>query len=145
MPLTRLAKLFADNLVHTSPQVIADHPGWLFAQRCETWWQGHLDEDPVSVLLVYRSPRVKDTSRLYRPVSNLILGANKVEYIAQGTRFDPTMIHCDKGTEWTVLRMTQADQFPKDPIDMSEVGKLLSVAVDGALNDTIGKGRMAPA
>ncbi|ASZ75414.1 hypothetical protein PBI_JOSHKAYV_75 [Mycobacterium phage JoshKayV] len=112
MALTRLVNLFPE-VVHTPVQTIVDEPGWLYAQTCNTWWKGWEHLDPVSILLVYRSPLVKDTGKMYRPVSNLILAANRFEVYGRGSREEPNWMG-ERG-EFMVAKMTQADAFPVDP------------------------------
>ncbi|ARQ94603.1 hypothetical protein SEA_JOURNEY13_64 [Mycobacterium phage Journey13] len=138
MLLTHIVKNFPE-IVHSDPEVVSYRPGWLFAQKCEAWWIGDPEADPVSVMLIYRSPRVKDASRIYRPVADLILSANKVEFIAKGRRReDPDlMVHGDRGCEYIVARMTQADEFPGGPLNMKEVRTMIDAAVEGALSNSL--------
>ncbi|AMW64151.1 hypothetical protein SEA_EVILGENIUS_74 [Mycobacterium phage EvilGenius] len=117
MALTRLVNLFPE-VVHTPVRTIVDEPGWLYAQTCETWWKGSEHLDPVSILLVYRSPLVTDTGKMYRPVSNLILAANRFDAYGRGSREDPGWMG-ERG-EFLVARMTQADAFPVEPRTVTE-------------------------
>ncbi|QTF81496.1 hypothetical protein SEA_TARSUSIV_72 [Mycobacterium phage TarsusIV] len=135
MALTRLARLFPE-VVHSPVTQVEDEPGWLYAQSCETWWKGSEHLAPVTVLLVYRSALVDDTCRLYRPVSDLICGANKLEIIGKGTQFDPNMM--GESGEFLFARMTQEDQFAEGPLDMSEVRSICADRVGSLLT-----GRMA--
>lgn len=132
MALTHIAKLFPE-VIRSDVTTIVDIPGWLYAQSCETWWTGSLDADPVTVLLVYRSPLVKATKTIYRPVTDMILAANRFEVIGDGSRMDENMIHGDKGARFLVARMTQADAFPKGPLDMDDVRQIMTVAAADAL------------
>ncbi|ASR86172.1 hypothetical protein SEA_BOBSWAGET_67 [Mycobacterium phage BobSwaget] len=135
MALTRIATYFPE-VVHDPVITHVDEPGWLYAQSCETWWKGSLDEEPVTALLVYRSPLVTDTSRLYAPISEKLLDAKRIEVIGSGSRFDPNMMG-ERG-EFLVARMThQADDFPPGPLDMDEVRNILQVAVSTALNQVM--------
>ncbi|ABE67398.1 hypothetical protein PBI_CHE12_79 [Mycobacterium phage Che12] len=136
MPLKRIASCFPE-VVHTPPVTIVDRQGWLMAQRCDAWWRDELDEDPVTLLLVYRSPLVTPHKRMYKPVADLILAANRFEVISQGTRHDDNMIHGDKGAEYFYARMTDAAEFPKGPYDLREVIDVIDEAVHGALSQTM--------
>ncbi|AIW02966.1 hypothetical protein KIY87_gp29 [Mycobacterium phage Malec] len=130
MALTRIAAYFPE-VVHSDPVTLVDEPGWLYAQTAETWWKGSLDADPVTVLLVYRSPLVTDTCRLYRPVADAICGMKTVEVIGQGVRPNKAWMG-DRG-EFLVARMTQNDAFPPGPLDMNEVRKIMVEAVGEAV------------
>ncbi|QLF82820.1 hypothetical protein KIY84_gp75 [Mycobacterium phage Georgie2] len=136
MALTQLVNLFPE-VVHGPVQTIVDEPGWLFAQTCDTWWKGSEHLDPVSILLVYRSPLVKDTGKMYRPVSNLILAANRFEVYGRGTREDPNWLG-ERG-EFMVAKMTQADAFPVDPrtLTVEEVRSRIMTAVGDLLTKTM--------
>ncbi|ATW60207.1 hypothetical protein SEA_PH8S_79 [Mycobacterium phage Ph8s] len=136
MPLNRIARHFPE-VVHTAPETIVDRPGWLMAQRCNAWWRDQLDAEPVTLLLVYRSPLVTPHKRMYRPVAEAILAANKFQVLSQGTRRDDNMIHGDKGAEFFYARMTNADEFPNDPFDVGSVADVLAEAVDGALSQAM--------
>ncbi|QGJ89776.1 hypothetical protein SEA_SUPERCHUNK_77 [Mycobacterium phage Superchunk] len=132
MPLKRIARLFPE-VVHTATTTLVDRPGWLLAQRCEAWWRDDLEADPVSVLFVYRSPLVTQHKRMYRPVSELILAANRFEVLANGTRQDSKMMHGDKGAEFLLARMTQANEFPPGPLDFGSLKDMIAEAIEGAL------------
>uniref|UniRef100_A0AAU8GR15 Tail terminator n=1 Tax=Mycobacterium phage BabyBack TaxID=3158877 RepID=A0AAU8GR15_9CAUD len=130
MALTRIAALFPE--VVTSPvQTIGDEPGWLFAQTCETWWKGAEDVDPVTILLVYRSPLVTDTSRLYGPIADMHLSFNRCEIIGSGERFDPHMMG-ERG-QFMVARMTHADRFQPGPLDMDQAREIICRAASAVL------------
>ncbi|AGR46490.1 hypothetical protein ODIN_76 [Mycobacterium phage Odin] len=132
MPLRRITRLFPE-AVHTATTTLVDRPGWLLAQRCEGWWRDDLDTEPVSVLFVYRSPLVTPHKRIFRPVSELILAANRFEVLANGTRQDRNMMHGDKGAEFLLARMTQADEFPQSPLDLGVIKDMIAEAIEGAL------------
>ncbi|ASZ75239.1 hypothetical protein PBI_MISSWHITE_73 [Mycobacterium phage MissWhite] len=135
--------MFKEDAVFGPVSPLIHRPGWLFAQTCQSWWADRMDELPVCNLLVYKSPLVTCHKQMYQPIKDLILGANRFEVVAQGTRIDDNMIHGDKGAEWFFARMTDADDFPAGPVDMGDVRKMISTAVDGALTDSIGKGMAA--
>ncbi|AHJ86436.1 hypothetical protein 40AC_73 [Mycobacterium phage 40AC] len=132
MPLTHVARLFPE-IVHTEPKVLVHERGWLYAQTCQTWWADSPEADPVDILLVYKSPRVKATRAMYKPVADMLLGANRLEVIGQGKRFDTNMIHGDKGADYLVTRMTQANEFPGGGLDMDLVREKISAAVHDVL------------
>ncbi|WXX09780.1 hypothetical protein [Mycobacterium phage MS619] len=134
MALTQLVDLFPE-VVHTPVRTIVDEPGWLYAQVCDTWWKGSEHLDPVSVLLVYRSPLIKDTGKMYRPVSNLILAANRFEVYGRGSRKEPNWMG-ERG-EFLVAKMTQADAFPVAPrtLTVEEVRDRIMSAVSGLLDE----------
>ncbi|QFG04647.1 hypothetical protein PBI_KEZIACHARLES14_73 [Mycobacterium phage Keziacharles14] len=131
MPLTRLHEMF-ENIAHTTPEVLVDDPGWLFAQRCESRWCGAgFDTDPVTALLVYRSTMVKDTSEMYAPVAEILLGAARVELLGQGFIEDSQMM---KGRgEWMVLRTTHMPSFPEGPVSYEELVEVITAATEAAL------------
>ncbi|ASJ79759.1 hypothetical protein KIY83_gp73 [Mycobacterium phage Fameo] len=136
MALKQLVNLFPE-VVHGPVRTIVDEPGWLYAQTCDTWWKGWEHLDPVSILLVYRSPLVTDTGKMYRPVSNLILAANRFEVYGRGSREDLNWMG-ERG-EFLVAKMTQADAFPVDPrtVTVEEVRSRIMTAVGDLLNKTM--------
>ncbi|ATN87074.1 hypothetical protein KIY79_gp76 [Mycobacterium phage Anselm] len=136
MALKQLVNLFPE-VVHGPVRTIVDEPGWLFAQTCDTWWKGWEHLDPVSILLVYRSPLVTDTGKMYRPVSNLILEANRFEVYGRGSRED--LCWMGERGEFMVAKMTQADAFPVDPrtVTVEEVRGRIMAAVGDLLNETM--------
>ncbi|QXO13351.1 hypothetical protein SEA_TROOPER_74 [Mycobacterium phage Trooper] len=136
MALKQLVNLFPE-VVHGPVRTIVDEPGWLYAQTCDTWWKGWEHLDPVSILLVYRSPLVTDTGKMYRPVSNLILEANRFEVYGRGSREDHHWMG-ERG-EFMVAKMTQADAFPVDPrtVTVEEVRSRIMAAVGDLLNKTM--------
>lgn len=110
MPLARLIQAFT-GCSYTTPTVFADRPGWLWASKSDVW----MDDDPsqiATVSLVYRSPLVKDTKPLYRPVADLLLKADRVDLLAEGELEDEHMIH-GRGL-WFVSRLTPFD-FVESP------------------------------
>ncbi|AKF14241.1 hypothetical protein SEA_LUCHADOR_77 [Mycobacterium phage Luchador] len=73
MPLAKIGRLFPD-LAQSEPEVITYEHGFIWAQKCEVWFPDR-PEDPCTILLVYRSIQVRDTSQLYRDVAQTILEA----------------------------------------------------------------------
>ncbi|QFP95553.1 hypothetical protein SEA_GAUGELDP_70 [Mycobacterium phage GaugeLDP] len=130
MALTRIAALFPE-VVTADIKTIEDQPGWLYAQTCKTWWKRSLDVDPVTILLVYRSPLVTETSRLYRPIAEQILAANRVEVIGTGSHFNPEFMG-ERG-EFMIARTTQAEAFPPGPLDMAEARAVVARAASAVL------------
>ncbi|QBP30551.1 hypothetical protein SEA_CHARM_70 [Mycobacterium phage Charm] len=131
MPLTRLHMMF-DQIAHDTPEVLVDDPGWLFAQRCESRWSGvGFDTEPVTALLVYRSVMVKDTSEMYEPVAEMLLGAAKVELLGQGFIEDRQMMR-GRG-EWLVIRTTNMDAFPEGPYSLEQLRETITAATEAAL------------
>ncbi|QFG11589.1 hypothetical protein PBI_BOGOSYJAY_76 [Mycobacterium phage BogosyJay] len=131
MPLTRLHAMF-ECISHDTPEVLVDDPGWLFAQRCESrWCGGGFDTDPVTAVLVYRSTMVKDTSEMYAPVAEILLGAARVELLGRGTIEDSQMM---KGRgEWMVLRTTHMPSFPEGPYSLELIRETIQAATEAAL------------
>ncbi|AGS82755.1 hypothetical protein ANNAL29_74 [Mycobacterium phage AnnaL29] len=132
MALSRITAVLPE-VVSTPPETIACEPNWLYAQKCEVWWRGSEYLDPVTVLLTYRSPLVKCTSKMYRPVSNLILAANKFDVLCSGDHPNPDWWG-ERG-EFMVARLTQADAFPEGPID--EIRQALAEATGMALKEVL--------
>ncbi|AWH13592.1 hypothetical protein SEA_AGAPE74_76 [Mycobacterium phage Agape74] len=114
-----------------------DEPGWLYAQTCDTWWLGAEHLAPVSILLVYRSPLVNDTGKMYRPISNMILAANRFEVYGRGSREEPNWMG-ERG-EFMVAKMTQADAFPVDPrsLTVEDVRNRIMTAVGDLLKEKV--------
>ncbi|AYD87099.1 hypothetical protein SEA_NICOLETERA_72 [Mycobacterium phage NicoleTera] len=134
MSLSHIATLFPE-VVHTPVETIAYEPNWIYAQKCETWWRGSEDLDPVTVLLVYRSPLVKETGKMYRPVSELILPANKFEIIAEGSQANPSW--WGERAEFMAARMTQASRFADGPLDMASARKIIEAVSAETLSLTL--------
>ncbi|QGJ90971.1 hypothetical protein SEA_BIANCATRI92_73 [Mycobacterium phage BiancaTri92] len=134
MALTRIASLFPE-VVHTPVETIANEPGWIYAQKCEAWWKGQEHLDPTTILLVYRSPLVKDTGKMFRPISKLILAANRFEVIGSGIREDEHWM--GEHGKFLVARMTQASELPVGPLDMAQVYKTISIAADEILGQVM--------
>ncbi|AHJ86687.1 hypothetical protein CRB1_76 [Mycobacterium phage CRB1] len=134
MALSHIATLFPE-VVHTPVQTLVNDPEFMYAQRCETWWQGQEHLDPVTVLLVYRSPLVKDTGKFYRPISKMILEAGKFEVIGSGNRVDKNLWG-ERG-DFMVARLTQASEFPGGPLDKGQIQQIMSEAVADALGKVL--------
>ncbi|UJD21003.1 hypothetical protein SEA_HARRYHOUDINI_75 [Mycobacterium phage HarryHoudini] len=133
MALSRLTELFPE-VVSSPVRTIVNEPGWLYAQTCDTWWRGAEHLDPVSILLVYRSPLVKDTGKMYRPISNMILAANRFELFGKGSREDLNWMG-ERG-EFMVAKMTQADSFPHPRrLSVEEVQERIMTAVGNVLKE----------
>ncbi|QJD50279.1 hypothetical protein SEA_IWOKEUPLIKEDIS_76 [Mycobacterium phage Iwokeuplikedis] len=133
MALTRLTELFPE-VVSSPVRTIVNEPGWLYAQTCDTWWRGSEHLAPVSILLVYRSPLVKETGKMYRPISNMILAANRCELIGSGSKEDLHWMG-DRG-EFMVAKMTQADSFPHPRrLSVEEVRTRIMTAVGEVLKE----------
>ncbi|QGH80636.1 hypothetical protein SEA_RAHALELUJAH_76 [Mycobacterium phage Rahalelujah] len=131
MPLTRLHSMF-DQIAHSRPEILVDDPSWLFAQRCESRWSGvGLETDPVTALLVYRSVMVRDTSEMYAPVANVLLGAARVEVLGQGFIDDDQMMR-GRG-EWLVIRTTDMPSFPEGPYTLDQIRVTIAAATEAAL------------
>lgn len=114
---------------------MVNDPEFMYAQRCETWWQGQEHLDPVTVLLVYRSPLVKDTGKFYRPISKLILEAGKFEVIGSGSHCNPN--YWGNCGDFMVARLTQASEFPKGPLDRNQILQTMSQAAAEALGKVL--------
>ncbi|QNJ57022.1 hypothetical protein SEA_DELORIS_74 [Mycobacterium phage Deloris] len=134
MALSHIATLFPE-VVHTPVQTIVNDPEFMYAQRCETWWEGGLEEVPVTVLLVYRSPLVKDTGKFYRPISKMILEANQFEVIGSGSHVNPK--YWGNRGEFMVARLTQASEFPWGPLNADQIRKIMSHAAAEALGKVL--------
>ncbi|AMS01062.1 hypothetical protein SEA_ARCHERNM_68 [Mycobacterium phage ArcherNM] len=134
MALSRITALFPE-VVSNPVETIVLEPLWLYAQKCEVWWQGLEHLDPVTILLTYRSPLVKDTSKMYRPVSKLILESKRFEVISAGSQVDSTWWG-EKG-EFMVARMTQASEFPGGPLDMTQVRDTINQNASAALSQVL--------
>ncbi|BBC43896.1 hypothetical protein [Mycobacterium phage GS4E] len=134
MALSHIATVFPE-VVHTPVETLVNDPEFMYAQRCETWWQGQEHLDPVTVLLVYRSPLVKDTGKFYRPISKMILEAGKFEVIGSGSHCNPK--YWGNCGEFMVARLTQEDAFPGGPLEMDEVRKIMSQAAAEALGKVL--------
>ncbi|AMS00972.1 hypothetical protein SEA_LOSER_76 [Mycobacterium phage Loser] len=132
MALSRITAVLPE-VVSTPVETIACESNWLYAQKCEAWWRGFEHLDPVTVLLVYRSPLVKCTSKMYRPVSNLILAAKRFDVLCSGTHHNPDW--WGETGQFTVARLTQADAFPEGPID--EIRQVLAEATGMALKEVL--------
>lgn len=133
MALSRITALFPD--VDRSPvTTVEDEPGWLYAQTCEAWWRGSPDQK-VGLVLVYRSPLVTDTSRLYRPIADKLLAANKIEVVASGTQFDEKMMG-EKGM-WFYARTTQADALPEPRLPKTEIQETIAKAMSCVLGEVL--------
>lgn len=132
MPLARLHKAYAEVTQYTEPEVLVSDPGWLFAQKCEARWL--LDgayTDPVTLLLVYRSVMVRDSSRMYAPVADHILKARRVEVFSRGFLEDLGMMR-GRG-EYFVARMTDQPEFPKARISTESEWEEVASAVGAAV------------
>ncbi|QDP44654.1 hypothetical protein SEA_NOTHINGSPECIAL_70 [Mycobacterium phage NothingSpecial] len=130
VPLTHLAKNFA-GVVISEPQTVVHRPGWLFAQRCESW----MDDAPsetCTTLLVYRSPLVTCTKPMYRPVAELILGADRMDVLGHGFLDDESMMH---GTgEFLVARLYDEHVvFPPSAPSVGEMRAVIEEALTGGL------------
>ncbi|AFV51204.1 hypothetical protein ST20ES_76 [Mycobacterium phage 20ES] len=130
MALSHIATLFPE-VVHTPVQTMVNDPEFMYAQRCETWWKGQEHLDPVTVLLVYRSPLVKDTGKFYRPVAKMICESNQFEVIGSGSHCNPK--YWGNRGEFMVARLTQQDAFPGGPLDKGEIQRIMSEAAAEAL------------
>ncbi|ASR86714.1 hypothetical protein SEA_ET2BRUTUS_76 [Mycobacterium phage Et2Brutus] len=93
MPLVRLSRMFPD--VETAAQeLIVSKPGWLFAWRQKAWLRGIGDpNDASTTLLVYKSPLVTETKRMYRPILEEIMAAEHMDVMGQGVIQDEDMMH----------------------------------------------------
>jgi hypothetical protein len=101
MPLTHLVRQF-EGCSHSETVTVVNRPGWLWSSKCEVW----MDDDPsqiCTILAVYKSPLLKPTKAMYRPVANLILNAGHTDMLAEGSREDERMIH-GRG-EWYITRL----------------------------------------
>ncbi|AHG24296.1 hypothetical protein KIY80_gp72 [Mycobacterium phage Benvolio] len=134
MALSHIATLFPE-VVHTPVETLVNDPEFIYAQRCETWWRGKEHLAPVTVLLVYRSPLVKDTGKFYRPISKMILESNRFEVIGSGSRVDKN--YWGNRGDFMVAKMTQASEFPGGPLDNDEMQRILSVATAEALGKVL--------
>ncbi|QBJ00258.1 hypothetical protein SEA_PHARAOH_70 [Mycobacterium phage Pharaoh] len=93
MPLTLIGDMLP-GVIFSTPEVVADKPGWLRADRCRFWNA----EDPTQagqMLLICRSPLVKQTSRMYDPVRQVILDAaeHHIDVLAEGSEENPLFMH----------------------------------------------------
>ncbi|AEL17886.1 hypothetical protein TRIXIE_74 [Mycobacterium phage Trixie] len=130
MALSRIARFFPEAI--TSPvETLVNEPGWLYAQKCEVWWRGQEHLPPSTVLITYRSPLVKVTGKMYRPVADLILSANKFEVVGSGEREDRSWWG-EKG-EFLFARMTHAEEFSSGPLDGLQIREKLMAATAEAL------------
>ncbi|ASR86525.1 hypothetical protein SEA_CHANGELING_73 [Mycobacterium phage Changeling] len=134
MALSRITALFPE-VVSNPVETIVLEPLWLYAQKCEVWWRGFEHLDPVTVLMTYRSPLVKDTSKMYRPISKMILESKRFEVITAGSQVDSTW--WGEAGEFMVARMTQASEFPGGPLDMRECGKIIAAHASAALSQVL--------
>ncbi|ADB93766.1 hypothetical protein REDROCK_73 [Mycobacterium phage RedRock] len=132
MALSRITAVLPE-VVSTPPETIAAEPNWLYAQKCEVWWRGSEHLDPVTVLLTYRSPLVKCTSKMYRPISKLILAANRFDVLCSGTHPNPDW--WGETGQFMVARLTHADAFPEGPIE--EIRAELAKATNTALKEVL--------
>lgn len=128
MPLSHLKNMF-EGVRFSDPEVVAYRPGFLFAQRISVWERD--DIPPVTALLVARSPLVKDTKKIYRPVSDLILGSKMVDVLDSRRIVDSATVfgHAD----CMVLRL--ADHPPLGPYSIEDIKTTIKRGIDRYLED----------
>ncbi|QZD98730.1 hypothetical protein SEA_LOOPER_82 [Gordonia phage Looper] len=91
MPLSHLLPSSMPGLeVLDLPSVLVHKQHWLFAQSCTV---ESCSQDSVEILLVYRSPLVKDTGKLYAPVADRILRAEAKTSLFHGVLEAEKMMH----------------------------------------------------
>lgn len=105
MPLTHLVEALP-GLQHSEIKEVVHRPGWLLAQSCSLWHgEPKSDTDIAELLLVYRSPLVTDTKKMYAPVLDRILRAEVLDVLFATELEDEAMMH---GTgELTIFRFSK--------------------------------------
>lgn len=124
--LTELSS-FLPGLEQTEITTVVDEPCWLTAWTCEVWPSG--DRSRVSAyLMVYRSVLVKDTSSMYEPVADLLLGAERAEVLRTADCDDESMMFGQ--SEALLIRLSRHGANP--PYTAAEV-KLIIDALEKEL------------
>lgn len=90
--MNRVLGDYFPGLVQSDQRTLVSKPGWLEAWCCEGWFAGD-ERQKATFLVSYRSPLVSETSRLFKPVADLMLGADHVEVIRAGRHEDSKMMH----------------------------------------------------
>ena len=103
---------------------LVNRPGFLEAWSCEGWLPGEQHRS-ATFLVVYRSPLVKDTTAMYRPVLEKILAAHRVEVIRAGVYKDPAVM-MGRGE---ILFIRLSDEGSDPPYTVDQMDDMLGAIV----------------
>ncbi|AXH46808.1 hypothetical protein SEA_ACOLYTE_65 [Mycobacterium phage Acolyte] len=135
MPLSTLHTLFED-VQMSAPELVVNKPGWMFAQQVKVWeFPDDPNIPPALGLLVCRSPLVKDTHRMYRPVADLILRAGRCDILDERTIPDKNTMHGQ--LDCMMFRLAYSDAY--GTYDLPEIRARMQRGIDRYVDERVSR------
>lgn len=133
MPLSLIWKHLPESLLAEEREIRVHNPGWLHVETMNIRRREALDEEPITLVFIYRSSLVTEDSAMFAPVRDLLEHTNLYEVMGHGACADPTMMH--SLAEYTFVRMTNADKFPDVKLTQHEIEAVTRLVADLTVNN----------